>query len=107
MKLNTKTRLGIAAALTALMAVLIFTDTLPPRYTMVVVGITLMSIAAVLLLIRAAKVAGQREAVPSLLWALAMLAGIGAFGWDMRLLIPMGVLSVAGAVMGKKYHVAL
>jgi hypothetical protein len=74
---------------------------------MAVVGIALASIAAVGPLARAVKVRGRREAVPSLLWALAMLAVVVALGWDMRFTIVAAVLSVTGAFPGRKYKVAL
>jgi hypothetical protein len=78
MKLPTSTRVSLVVVATALLIALALTGALPARHLMVVVGITLASKAAVWLVARAVKVRGQREAVPSLLWALAMLALVGA-----------------------------
>jgi hypothetical protein len=70
------------------------------------VGIALLGVAGVLLTRRALQ-AGGKEAYPSLAWALAMVAGIVALGWDIRVMILTAVLAVTGAVLGRKYHVAL
>ena len=70
------------------------------------VRIAFLAVAAVLLTRRALQ-AGGREAYPSLLWALAMVAGLVALGWDRRVTIASAVLAVTGAVLGRKYHVAL
>jgi hypothetical protein len=107
MKLPTGTRLALVIGATALLIALALTGALPQRYVMVAVGIVLARIAAVKAARARSEGSRQREAVPSLLWALAMLALVGPLGWDMRLTIVAGVLSVMSAFFGRKYKVAL
>jgi hypothetical protein len=99
--------MALLAGASALLAVLTITGALPPRHLMSVVGISFASVAAVGLLWRAAKIGPRRDAAPALLWSLAMLSIVGAMGWDMRILIPGAVISVAAAVLGRRYKVAL
>lgn len=71
-----------------------------------IVGIVAFVVAGVGLFLRAIYASGQ-SAWPSIMWGLMCVMGSLALAWNMVWTIPAAVFAIAGAVLGKKYNVAL